>query len=98
MKLLQNAAKLALSWELVKETQSIDDLMRQTKIEDLYSKMKTLEKEAKQAVKNKIYNEAAQKYRISSKIASEIFKLGVTDMTKEVKRLTNKAKEFEKLV
>ena len=98
MKILQNAVKLALNWELVKESQELDDTMRKTKIEDFTIKMKILEKEAKLAVKGEKYNEAAQKYKISSKIASEIFKLGVTDMTKEVKRLSNKAKEYEKLV
>jgi len=98
MKILQNAAKLALNWELIKESQELDEIMRKTKIEDLSIKMKTFEKEAKLAVKGEKYNEAAQKYKISSKIASEIFKLGVTDMTKEVKRLSNKAKEYEKLV
>ena len=56
-----------------------------------------LEKLAKIAAKKLIYNEAAEKYKSASKIASEIFKLGATQMTKEVKRLTNKAKEFDKL-
>ncbi len=98
MKILQNAAKIALNWELVKKSQELDDIMRKTKIEDLSIKMKILEKEAKLAAKGENFNEAAQKYKISSKIASEIFKLGVTDMTKEVKRLSNKSKEYEKLV
>ncbi|MFX1468845.1 MAG: hypothetical protein ACFFB8_09285 [Promethearchaeota archaeon] len=98
IKVFQNASKIALNWELMKESQEIDDLIRLTKIEDLTIKMKNLEKEAKLAVKKESYNEAAQKYKISSKIASEIFKLGVTDMTKEVKRLSNKSKEYEKLV
>jgi hypothetical protein len=35
---------------------------------------------------------------MSSRIASEIFKLGGTEMTKEVKRLSNKSKEYEKLI
>ncbi|MFX0035593.1 MAG: hypothetical protein ACFE9I_08135 [Candidatus Hermodarchaeota archaeon] len=98
IKVFQNASKIALNWELIKESQEIDDLVRLTKIEDLTTKMKNLEKEAKLAVKKESYTEAAQKYKISSKIASEIFKLGVTDMTKEVKRLSNKSKEYEKLV
>ena len=41
--------------------------------------------------------EAAAKYKYASKMASEIFKLGDTSMTKEVKRLTNKSNEYEKL-
>jgi hypothetical protein len=98
IKILHNAVKVATTWELSNEVLSLDDLIRLTKIEDLKIKLKTLEKEAKLAAKEKNYNEASQKYKVSSKIASEIFKLGVTEMTKEVKRLTNKAKEFEKLV
>ncbi|MFX1568274.1 MAG: hypothetical protein ACFFCV_07890 [Promethearchaeota archaeon] len=98
MKILHNAVKVATTWELSNDVLLIDDLIRLTKIEDLSIKLKNLEKEAKSAAKDKKYNEAAQKYKVSSKIASEIFKLGVTEMTKEVKRLTNKAKEFEKLI
>jgi hypothetical protein len=97
IKNFQNAFKIATNWELTKESQEFDDFTRLTKIEDLKAKMKTLEKEARLAAKKKDYNEAAQKYKMSSKIASEIFKLG-EDMTKEVKKLTNKAKEYEKLV
>ncbi len=98
LKILHNAVKIATTWELASESLLLDDLIRMTKIEDLNIKLKSLEKEAKLAAKQEHYNEAAQKYKISSKIASEIFKLGVDDMTKEVKRLTNKAKEFEKLL
>ncbi|MFX1431739.1 MAG: hypothetical protein ACFFCY_16355 [Promethearchaeota archaeon] len=97
IKIFQNALKIATNWELIKESQEFDDLMRLTKIEDLKTKMKTLEKEARLAAKEEKYNEATQKYRMSSKIASEIFKLG-EDLTKEVKRLSNKAKEYEKLI
>ncbi|MFW9820076.1 MAG: hypothetical protein ACFFE5_10755, partial [Candidatus Thorarchaeota archaeon] len=97
IKIFQNALKIASNWELVKESQVFDDLIRLTKIEDLKVKMITLEKEARLAAKEENYNEAAQKYKMSSKIASEIFKLG-EDLTKEVKRLSNKAKEYEKLL
>jgi hypothetical protein len=96
--IFQNASKLALSWELLDEAEDLEELIRLTKIEDLKSKMGILEKEAKLAVKAEKFNEAAQKYKISSRIASEIFKLGVTEMTKEVKRLSNKSKEYEKLI
>jgi hypothetical protein len=96
IKIFQNALKLASNWDLLKESQELDDTIRLTKIEDLKNKMNTLEKEAKLAAKVKEYNEAAQKYNMASKIASEIFKLG-EDLTKEVKRLSNKAKELEKL-
>ncbi|MFX0165033.1 MAG: hypothetical protein ACFE9V_06895, partial [Candidatus Hodarchaeota archaeon] len=94
----QNAAKIATNWELTGELEVLNEFIRSTKIEDLKNKMKTLEKEAKLAAKKEKYNEAAQKYKMSSKIASEIFKLGDTEMTKEVKRLSNKSKEYEKLI
>ncbi len=97
IKVFQNALKIATNWELVKESQELDDIIRRIKIEDLKFKMNALEKEARLAAKKENYNEAAQKYKMSSKIASEIFKLG-EDLTKEVKRLSNKAKEYEKLM
>ncbi|MFX0011645.1 MAG: hypothetical protein ACFE9R_15135, partial [Candidatus Hermodarchaeota archaeon] len=75
----------------------IEETIRKTKIEDLMEKKTNLEKEAKEAVKAKNYAEAAAKYKYASRMASEIFKLGDTAMTKEVKRLTNKSNEYEKL-
>ncbi|MFX1312501.1 MAG: hypothetical protein ACFFHD_07790, partial [Promethearchaeota archaeon] len=98
IKIYQDAAQIALNWELSREFNLLDDTVRMIKIEDLKIKLKDLENEAKIAAKEEKYNEATQKYRMSSKIASEIFKLGVDEMTKEVKRLTNKSKEYEKLV
>ena len=94
----QNASKLAINWELIRESEDIEELIRLTKIEDLKIKMTILEKEAKFAAKGEKFNEASQKYKMSSKIASEIFKLGGSEMTKEVKRLSNKSKEYEKLI
>ncbi|KKK45634.1 MAG: hypothetical protein Lokiarch_08060 [Candidatus Lokiarchaeum sp. GC14_75] len=98
LNIYQNATKLASNWELSRELEQLNEYFRLTKIEDLEIKLKTLEHEAKLAAKEENYNEATQKYKISSKIASEIFKLGGTDMTKEVKRLSNKSKEYEKLI
>jgi len=94
----QNAVKIAIDWELTGESEQLNEFIRTTKIEDLKIKMKKLENEAKLAAKEENYNEAAQKYNMSSKIASEIFKLGGIEMTKEVKRLSNKSKEYEKLI
>ncbi|MFW9990277.1 MAG: hypothetical protein ACFFC3_16675, partial [Candidatus Odinarchaeota archaeon] len=56
IKIYQNAAKIALDWELVKESEILDDTMRMTKIEDLTIKMKNLENEAKLAVKKENFN------------------------------------------
>ncbi|MBA7520187.1 hypothetical protein ES705_12280 [subsurface metagenome] len=97
IELYQSAAMLASNWELSNEFVQIEDIIRKTKIEDLSVKKKDLEKEAKDAIKRKDYAEASAKYKQASKIASEIFKLGASDMTKEVKRLTKKANEYEKL-
>ncbi len=97
IELYQNAAMLASNWELSNEFVQIEEIIRKTKIEDLSTKKKDLEKEAKDAVKSKNYAEASTKYKYASKIASEIFKLGASDMTREVKRLTKKANEYEKL-
>jgi hypothetical protein len=96
--ILQNAAKLAVNWELIGLSEELEEYIRLTKVEDLKIKMTTLEIEAKLAAKEEKYNEASQKYKMSSKIASEIFKLGGTEVTKDVKRLSNKSKEYEKLI
>jgi len=97
VELYDSAAILASNWELHDDYGKIEETIRKTKIEDLMEKKTKLEKEAKDAVKGKIYAEAAAKYKYASKMASEIFKLGDTSMTKEVKRLTNKSNEYEKL-
>jgi hypothetical protein len=93
----ESAALLASNWELTEDYTKIEETIRKTKIDDLKEKKTKLEKEAKDAVKAKSYAEAAAKFKYASKMASEIFKLGDTSMTKEVKRLTNKSNEYEKL-
>jgi len=95
--IFHSSAMIASSWELSHEFISIEETVRKTRIEDLSTKKKTAEKEAKELVKQKNYAGASAKFKEASKHASEIFKLGVTEMMKEVKRLTNKANEYEKL-
>jgi len=97
VEIFESAAILASNWELSDDYVKIEETIRKTKIEDLKEKKTKLEKESKDAVKAKNYAEAATKYKYASKMASEIFKLGDTTMTKEVKKLTNKANEYEKL-
>ncbi|MHA1533334.1 MAG: hypothetical protein ACTSP8_01265, partial [Promethearchaeota archaeon] len=97
VEIYQGAAMLASNWELTTEFLKIQETIRKTRIEDLKIKKTNLENEAKSEVKAKKYLEAATKYKYASKMASEIFKLGVNEMTKEVKRLTNKANEYEKM-
>lgn len=97
IKIYQNALMVATNWEIQKEFETLEDLIRKTKIVDFKAKLKELEKGAKLAAKEENYSEAAQRFKMASRVASEIFKLGVTEMTKEVKRLSNKSKEYEKL-
>ena len=94
---MQTAAMLASNWDFPNESMMIQEQIRKLQIEDLKIKKKEAENAAKVAEKQKIYSEAATNYKLASKIASQIFKLGDPSMTKEVKRLTNKAKEYEKL-
>ncbi|MBY9019383.1 MAG: hypothetical protein KGD66_11190, partial [Candidatus Lokiarchaeota archaeon] len=93
----RRAAVIASNWELSHEFIKLQEDIRKTTIEDLQHQKKLEELEAKEALKKKDYAKSAMKFKEASKIASEIFKLGVTDMTKEVKRLTNKANELDKL-
>jgi hypothetical protein len=93
----RQAALIASDWDMTSQFEEIEDTIRIVRIKDLSSKMKKLEAEAKVSAKAGIYGEAAEKFKLASDAASQIFKLGVTEMTKEVKRLTNKSKEFEKL-
>jgi hypothetical protein len=97
IELYESAAILASNWELPDDYLKIEETIRKTKIKDFTENKTNLEKEAKGAVKAKNYAEAAVKYKHASRMASEIFKLGDTAMTKEVKRLTNKSNEYEKL-
>ncbi|MFW9952010.1 MAG: hypothetical protein ACFFKA_17970, partial [Candidatus Thorarchaeota archaeon] len=94
---LQNAAMVASSWKLTNDFIKVEEYIRKIKIEDLLANKNAIEQKAKEAAKKKNYQDAANSYKVASKIASEIFKLGATEMTKEVKRLTNKANEYEKL-
>jgi hypothetical protein len=91
------AAIIASNWEFPNKFTNLEEIIRKTRIEDLQNQKKLLELEAKETLKKKDYTKSAIKFKEASKIASEIFKLGVTDMMKEVKRLTNKANELEKM-
>ncbi|MEJ2276518.1 MAG: hypothetical protein P8Y70_02040 [Candidatus Lokiarchaeota archaeon] len=88
---------IATSWDFNRKFEELEDIIRLIQIEDLELNLEDFETQAKRAAKKKNYEEAAQKYKSASKMASEIFKLGGANMTKEVKKLTNKAKEYEKL-
>jgi len=97
IEIYKNAAVIATNWDLTKAFEELEDIIRLTTINDLKAKMKVFESEAKVAAKGGDYSEATQRYSLAARAASEIFKLGITEMTKEVKRLTNKSKEYERL-
>ena len=61
-------------------------------IEELKHKLKNLENEAKVAVKEGNNEIGSQKYLEASDVASELFKMGVSEMTNEVKRLKKEAR------
>lgn len=72
----------------------MEDLIRLSHIEGLKDLKILFENEANLAKNKYDYQTAAEKYNK----ATQIFKLGVTEITKEVKRLTTKSKELEKLI
>ena len=76
----------------------MENTARVTQINGLKQLKNIFEKEAKKAEKSNDYATAADKYKKASKTASEIFKLGVTEMYSEVKKLTKKSNELEKLI
>ena len=94
----KNAIVIATNWDLTDEIIEVEDLIRISQIEGLKELKITFENEANLAKNKYDYQTAAEKYNKASKVATEIFKLGVTEMTKEVKRLTMKSKQLEKLI
>ncbi len=82
--------KLAKIWEIPNILPRIKNQIRLYKIEDLKLQLKSVEKKAHQAAKTKS-QQTYELYNNASKLASEIFKLGVLNMDKKVKKLTNKA-------
>ena len=89
-----SAKNLAIKWDFNEEIAAIDDLIRLTQITGLKELKKIYENKAKEAEKVFNYNEAQECYDTAFKAASEKFKLGATEMEKEIKRLKNKLKKF----
>lgn len=98
MDIYKNAIVIATNWDLTEEIIEVEDLIRLSQIEGLKELIIIFENEANLAKNKYDYQTAAEKYNKASKVATEIFKLGVTAMIKEVKRLTMKSKELEKLI
>jgi hypothetical protein len=91
-----SAKNLAIKWDLNGEIAEIDDLIRLTQITGLKELKKIYEKKAKEAKKSYNYAEAGECYDTAFKAASEIFKLGDSEMEKEIKRLKKKVEEFRR--
>jgi hypothetical protein len=93
----QEAAYVATNWELSALFHEIEDILRVITIRELKQQMEKFEAQAKKAEKAKIYEEAAEKYERAAQMASQIFKMGVTEMTEKVKDFTNKYNEYKRL-
>lgn len=95
----QMALEIALNMNLSEEVRKIESLSRNIEIADLNDEMEAFKKQAIVEIKkNKNYYEAAKMYKNASLIASKIFKLGVVEMEKEVKRFNKQAIECERRV
>ncbi|KKM65518.1 hypothetical protein LCGC14_1490470 [marine sediment metagenome] len=94
----QVAIKLASKWDLSGEIDHLYEYVQKTKIEELENKMKSLEKQAIAEKRKNNFIEAANMYINASRTASDIFKLGVVEMEKDVKRFNNLAIECEQRV
>ena len=94
--LYKNAIVLATNWELREATMELEDLIRKAEIHGLKDLKKIFEKKALIAEEEVNYEKAILNYNKASEIASEIFKLGITDIKKEIKRFTKKSMELEK--
>ena len=98
VEIYQNAASMAETWGLSKESEALREKARATSISYYEHGIKVLVKDAENAVKASQYQEAIEKYTQASMLASEVFKLGVTEKQKEVREYQNKAKEYEKYI
>ncbi|MCK4239366.1 MAG: hypothetical protein KAX33_09605, partial [Candidatus Lokiarchaeota archaeon] len=96
IQIYENTAILAETWNFSKESKILKEKARRVNIQHLEGEMKKLVKDAQIAEKASIYNEASEKYLEASRKASEIFKLGVSGIEKQVREYENKAREYEK--
>ncbi len=94
--LYKNAIVLSTNWELKKATIELEDLIRLTQIEGLKELKKIFEEKAYIAEDQIDYERAIENYNKAAKIATEIFKLGIVNMKKDIKRLEKKSMELEK--
>ncbi len=88
---------LCNEWALTEEIEQLEDLIRVTEIAGLNELEEIFESLAIVAEKEKFDNAAAIEYYTKTlKVATTIFKLGVTERDKKIKKLNKKIKELEK--
>ena len=92
----KNTIVIATNWDLREVSRELEDLIRKAEIHGLKDLKKIFEKKALIAEEEVNYEKAIEYYNKASKIASEIFKLGINDMEKEIKRFTKKSMDLEK--
>jgi len=92
----KEAIDIAVKWELSKLLVELKDLLRKTEIVGLKELKEIIEKEAQSSEKNYDYQRARELYSKASTVSTEIFKLGVTEIGKDIKRLKKKIGELEK--
>ncbi|MFX1257889.1 MAG: hypothetical protein ACFFAN_08525 [Promethearchaeota archaeon] len=95
--LYNSATIIASDWDLVKEWKRLEDSVITTIMGGLKAELKYLEDDAKQLARKEEFSEASLKYDEALQLATMIFKLGEDGILKEVKKLSNKVKEYEKI-
>ena len=98
IELYNNAIVLATNFNLKDTIIELENLIRLTQIEGLKEVKKIFEEQAYIAEDQIDYERAIELYDKANKAAAEIFKLGVTGMQKEIKKLTKKSKELKSLL
>ncbi len=96
IEIYENALILSKNWGLKKEYITLKEKIREINIIYIEDKLGKVIRKAERAVNANQYIEAASEYRQAAKLASDIFKLGITEKQKEVKEYKNKAEEYEK--
>ena len=96
LKIYSSAKQLANEWELNEDIAELDNLIRLTQITGLKNLKNIYENNAKKAEKDYFPSEALKCYAMAYKAATEIFKLGLTKVEKDIKRLKKKIEELKR--
>jgi tetratricopeptide (TPR) repeat protein len=94
IEIYKEAGIIANDWDLKKKFLNLQEEIRQTEIKKFEINMDEAISKAKSAEKRGEYETASKMFKKAASMASEIFKLGVNKMNKQVKELTKKSKEL----